>query len=152
MSFSHSQGTHGASLPGGPVMRWVNRLAARRAARSDRRIMGMQVLALTTVGRRSGQERTTPVAWFPATGPGWLVVASAGGAATNPDWYRNLAAAPDRAVVEVAGRRVPVTARELRGDERDAAWARIAAASDQFAGYRDKTDREIPVVELAPRD
>jgi deazaflavin-dependent oxidoreductase (nitroreductase family) len=151
VSFTHPQGTHGASLPGGPVMRWVNRLAARRAKRSDRRIMGMRVLVLTTIGRTSGQERTTPVAWFPAPGDGWLVVASAGGSASNPDWYRNLAANPDRAVVEVDGRRVPVTARELQGDERETAWAGIAAASDQFAGYRDKTDREIPVVELTPR-
>lgn len=144
MTFSNPRGTHGAGMPGGPLLRWVNKVATRRARRSGKPVMGMRLLALTTVGRRSGQERTTPVAWFPADGGGWLVVASAGGAATNPDWYRNLAAHPDDAVVEVAGDRVPVAARELHGDERATAWSRITTESEQFAGYQRKTDREIP--------
>jgi deazaflavin-dependent oxidoreductase (nitroreductase family) len=152
MTFSNPRGTHGTTMPGGTLVRWVNKIAARRAKRSDKRIMGMRVLALTTVGRKSGQERTTPVAWFPASGAGWLVVASAGGSASNPDWYRNLAAAPDRVVVEVAGERRAVRARELHGDERAEAWSRITAESEQFAGYQRKTDREIPVVELTPLD
>jgi deazaflavin-dependent oxidoreductase (nitroreductase family) len=152
MSFSHPQGTHGSTgVSGGPVMRWFNTLVTRRARKSGGTVLGVQLLALTTIGRSSGQERTTPVVWFRADGGGWLVVASNGGATKNPGWYRNLAAHPDRAVVELDGERIPVTARELHGDERAAAWERITRAASQFAKYQRRTDREIPVVELTPR-
>src|SRR4051794_33588206 len=111
----------------------------------------MNALVLTTIGRTSGEERATPVAWFPATGGGWLVVASANGAAKNPAWYLNLAAHPDRATIEVSGRKVAVTAEELHGAERDEAWRQIVAAAPRFAGYEKKTDRQIPVIRLTER-
>jgi len=153
MTFTHPQGTRGAAPPG-RFLRWMNKLVTPRARRSDKPFMGMDVLVLVTVGRTSGQERSTPVAWFaddlPDARAGWLVVASAGGAASNPDWYRNLAAHPDQAAVELGGRRVPVTATELHGDERAAAWTRITEQAKQFAGYERKTDRLIPVIRLTP--
>jgi hypothetical protein len=55
--------------------------------------LGMDVLFITTIGRKSGQRRETPVTWFPDGSYAWLIVASAAGAAANPDWYLNLAAA-----------------------------------------------------------
>ena len=150
MSFDTRNGTHGARQPGGKVMLWLNRLMAKRIRRSGR-AMGFNALVLTTVGRRSGLPRETPVGWFPATDDGWLIVASAAGAARNPAWYYNLAAHPDQVQIHVDGRTTAVTAEELHGAGRDAAWQQITAAVPRFAQYQQKTDRELPIIHLKPR-
>jgi deazaflavin-dependent oxidoreductase (nitroreductase family) len=113
--------------------------------------MGMNLLVLTTIGRKSGQTRLNPLAWFPGPDGSWLVVASAGGAPANPAWYLNLAAHPDQVSVEQGGRKVDVIAEELHGAEREQAWQQITAAADQFRRYEETTDREIPVIRLTPR-
>ncbi|MEO3782353.1 nitroreductase family deazaflavin-dependent oxidoreductase [Actinocorallia sp. B10E7] len=113
--------------------------------------MGMDVLILHTAGRRSGEMRETPVAWFADGEDAWLVVAS-GGKGRHPDWHLNLMGRPDRASVELPGRgAVPVEPRVLDGAERDQAWKRIAAAQPRLEKYQRKTDREYPVVRLTPR-
>lgn len=152
MSFDTRDGTRGARQPRGRVARWMNKMMAGRVRRTGRG-PGISALVLTTVGRKSGIERQVPVGWFPGGDDGsYLIVASAGGAARNPDWYRNLAAHPDQARIEIGdGREIPVTARELHGEEWDAAWAKIVAAAPRFAGYVKKTDRHIPVIRLVPR-
>jgi deazaflavin-dependent oxidoreductase (nitroreductase family) len=150
MSFDTRDGTHGARQPGGKVMLWLNRLMAKRIRRSGR-AMGFNALILTTVGRRSGLPRETPVGWFPATDGGWLIVASAAGAARNPAWYHNLAAHPDQVKIHVGGQTTAVTAEELHGAERDAAWQQITAAVPRFAQYQQKTDRDLPIIHLKPR-
>ncbi|MFD7312294.1 nitroreductase/quinone reductase family protein [Promicromonospora sp. NPDC059942] len=151
MSFSHPTGTRGARVPG-PVFRWLNRLMAGHARRTNATTMGKNLLVLTTVGRKSGQARPTPLAWFPGPDGSWLVVASAWGAATNPAWYLNVAAHPDRLTVELGGRKVAVTARELHGAERAEAWRRITAEAANFRRYEQTTDREMPVIRLTPKD
>lgn len=135
--------------------RWVQHRANGRIIRKVRRgkgsMMGMDVLVLTTVGRRSGQPRETPVAWF-ADGPdAWLIVASGGGS-RHPDWYANLLAHPGRATIELAGRgAVPVIPERLSGADRADAWARIAAANPRMQKYQSRSDREYPVIRLTPR-
>ncbi|GAA1979657.1 hypothetical protein GCM10009718_15580 [Isoptericola halotolerans] len=150
MPFSHPQGTYGAGIPGGPLMKWANRIASWRARRARGSTLGVRLLVLTTTGRTSGQPRSTPLAWFP-DGDAWLVVASSGGDAANPGWYRNLAAHPDAVTIELAGETIPVSATELQGEGRTVAWERIKAEAKQFAGYERKTDRQIPVVRLTRR-
>ncbi|GAB2482224.1 nitroreductase family deazaflavin-dependent oxidoreductase [Promicromonospora xylanilytica] len=150
MSFSHPTGTRGARQPG-RMFRWMNRLIMGRARRTGARTMGMNLLVLTTVGRKSGQPRETPLAWFAGPDGGWLVVASAGGAAANPAWYLNLAAHPDRVTVEQGGRKIAVTAEELHGTEREQAWQRITAEAENFSRYEQTTDRTLPVIRLMPR-
>ncbi|MCK0116777.1 nitroreductase family deazaflavin-dependent oxidoreductase [Isoptericola sp. S6320L] len=150
MSFTHPQGTYGARMPSGPLMKLANKLAAWRARRTSGSTLGMRLLVLTAVGRTSGQPRSTPLAWFP-DGDGWLVVASAGGDASNPGWYRNVAAHPEEVTIELGGEKIPVTATELQGEDRAVAWERITASAKQFAGYESKTDRQIPVVRLTRR-
>ena len=150
MSFTHPTGTRGAKQPG-RSFRWMNRLIMGRARRTEGKTMGMNLLVLTTVGRKSGQERQTPLAWFPGPDGSWLVVASANGAPANPAWYLNLAAHPDQVTVEQAGRKVAVTAEELHGAEREHAWQQIKAAADNFRKYEQTTDRKLPVIRLAPR-
>lgn len=154
MSFSTPTGTRGARFPvPAPVVRLVNKVMARRVRASGGRgaMGGMDLLVLTTVGARSGEERSTPLAWFPGDDGSWLVVASAGGQQRNPAWFHNLAAHPDRVRIDVDGERVDVTAEQLHGEERARAWERIVAVGERFAQYADATDREIPVVRLTRR-
>jgi deazaflavin-dependent oxidoreductase (nitroreductase family) len=151
VSFTTPPGTHGTRQPRGPILRLVNRMSVNHVRRTQGRSMGMNVLVLRTIGSKSGHERATPVAWFPGTGASWLVAASANGAPQHPAWYHNLAAHPEEVEIEVQGRTVAVTAEELHGEEREAAWAQIVAAVPRFGGYEQKTDRVIPVVRLVER-
>jgi deazaflavin-dependent oxidoreductase (nitroreductase family) len=113
--------------------------------------MGMDVLILNTVGRRSGQSRETPVAWFADGEDARLIVASGGGS-RNPDWHANLMAHPDRATVELPGEGpVPVMPRQLAGAERARAWQRIVAAQPRLGKYQSKSDRQYPVIRLTRR-
>jgi len=139
-------GTRGARSPRGALLNFANRMTIKRIRKNS----SSEMLVLTTVGRKSGAVRETPVRWFPGGEGSWLIVASANGAATNPAWYYNLAAAPD-VTIDVQGRRVQVTATQLAGEERAAAWKQITAAAERFAGYQQKTDRELPILRLAPR-
>ena len=84
MSFDTPNGTRGSRQPSGPLFRWLNNWASRRLRRKGGKMMGFNALVLTTVGRKSGIERTNPVGWFPGTDSSWLIVASAAGAARNP--------------------------------------------------------------------
>ncbi|GAA2447335.1 hypothetical protein GCM10010191_75720 [Actinomadura vinacea] len=113
--------------------------------------MGMDVLILHTVGRRSGQPRQTPLAWFADGEDARLIVASGGGT-RHPDWYVNLMAHPDRVSIESPGRdAVPVTPQRLDGADREQAWQRITDAQPRYAKYQGKSDREYPVIRLTRR-
>ncbi len=150
-TFTSHRGTRGNRQPKGRLMRWANVLMARRLRRAaDGKVMGFNALVLTTIGRRSGVERNTPVGWFPGPDGSWLIVASANAAVNNPAWYYNLAAHPD-ARIEVAGEVIDVTADELHGPERERAWQEITAGAPRFAGYQRKTDRELPIIRLTRR-
>lgn len=153
MSFNNPRGTRGVSTPGffKPVAKLLNKFAERQIRKSGKAFGAMPALVLTTVGAKSGLERTSPLAYFPAGEGKWLIVASYAGAASNPAWYHNIAANPDRVRIDIAGRVVDVTVEELHGAERDEAWKQITAASDRFAGYQEKTDRRLPVLRLTER-
>lgn len=151
-TFDTRPGTRGARQPKGRLMLLLNAFMARRIRKGRKNPMGFDVLILTTTGRKSGVERTSPVGWFPEGNGNWLIVASANGAADNPAWYYNLKAAPDKARIEVDGAEVLVIAEQLHGAEREAAWQSITSAAPRFATYAVKTDREIPVIRLTRRD
>ena len=151
MSFDTPAGTRGSSQTSGPVQRRLDKLMATRLVRKIFSTFGFDALVLTTIGRKSGTERTTVVCWFPGKDGSWLIVAAAGGTAGNPAWYYNIAAHPGKVQIEVEGRKVAVTAGQLHGAERAEAWQRITAASPQFARFQRKTDRELPVIRLMPR-
>jgi deazaflavin-dependent oxidoreductase (nitroreductase family) len=149
MSFDTKAGTRGRRKPG-KATAWLNKLFIGRI-RKGGKVMGMNALVLTTVGRKSGLERQTPVGWFPGEDDTWLVVASAAGAAGNPAWYHNLAAHPDQVTIEVGGDKIPVRAEQLHGPAREQAWQRITTAAPRFAQYQEATDRELPVIRLTRR-
>jgi deazaflavin-dependent oxidoreductase (nitroreductase family) len=144
-------GTRGARGPGrsNAFSRFVTRMMIKLHRRSGDKFMGLNLLYLTTVGAKTGQERLTPVAYFP-DGDGWLVVASSAGAIRNPSWYHNMAAHPDQIWIEVGGRRFRVTAEQLDGPRREAVWQRITSEQPRYAGYQQKTDRVLPIIRLTP--
>jgi len=104
------------------------------------------LLLLTHTGSKTGIRRTNPLASF-RDGDRYVVVASKGGAPTNPDWYSNLLANP-RASIEVGKERLAVTAVPAGPDERSRLWAMITEKNPAFADYQRKTTRTIPVVIL----
>jgi deazaflavin-dependent oxidoreductase (nitroreductase family) len=152
-TFDARPGTRGAWQPSSRILLWINGFVARRVRKGGKNPPGFDfdLLLLTATGRKSGLERTTPLGWASDGNGGWLIAASANGAASVPNWYYNLAAAPDKARIEVRGATIPVSAAQLHGTEREAAWQMLAAAIPRFGRYPEKTDREIPVIRLTPR-
>ncbi len=153
MSFEAPHGTRGVHQPAflKPIANLFNKFAAGRIRKTGKAFGTMPALVLTTVGAKSGLERSTPVAYFPDGQGDWLIVASYAGSPTNPAWYHNIAAHPDQLRIELGGRTENVSATELHGADRDAAWEQIITASDRFAGYQQKTDRQLPIIRLSPR-
>jgi deazaflavin-dependent oxidoreductase (nitroreductase family) len=107
---------------------------------------GRALLLLTTTGRKSGKQFTTPIV-YTRDGDRLLVYASNGGAPKHPAWYLNLTADPE-VVVEVGGERYTATAESLEGEERDREYDAQAARVPAFDRYRETTTRVIPVVAL----
>lgn len=111
-------------------------------------IQGRPIVVITSRGARSGRLRKNPVMRVEHRGV-YAAVASKGGAPDHPDWYHNLLAHP---VVDLQdGTAVASYAVRLaEGPEREEWWARAVAAFPPYAGYQEKTDREIPVFVLEP--
>jgi deazaflavin-dependent oxidoreductase (nitroreductase family) len=107
---------------------------------------GSTVLLLTTTGRKSGNESTTPLI-YDRDGDVVVVVASKGGAPRHPGWYRNLRVHPEVGV-QIKGDRFRARARTARGEERERLWRKMNRVWPHYAAYQEKTEREIPVVVL----
>jgi deazaflavin-dependent oxidoreductase (nitroreductase family) len=110
---------------------------------------GGSVLILTTTGAKSGETRENPLA-YTRGGDNYVVIASKGGAPTNPAWFHNLVANPD-AKIEVLGEMIPVHARVAEGEEHQRLYDAQAKVMPGFAEYQTRTTRKIPVVVLEPR-
>jgi deazaflavin-dependent oxidoreductase (nitroreductase family) len=113
------------------------------------RIGAFKVLLLETTGHRSGQRRTVGLSHL-EDGGRYYVVASYAGEDRDPAWAKNLRAHPE-ATVTVGGRIVPVAARAMQGEEREAMFRRFAEADPAYGEYRQRAVREIPVFELRPK-
>lgn len=108
---------------------------------------GKNVLLLTTIGAKSGEERLSPLA-YTRDGDRYVIAASMGGAPKNPAWYHNLIANP-KVTVEVGTEKFEATATVIADRaERDRLYAGMIAHAEGFADYEKKTDRLIPVVVL----
>ena len=112
--------------------------------------MGMPVLKLTTVGRKSGRRRSTMLTSPLVDGDNVVLVASFGGDDRNPAWFGNLVANPDVEVL-MKGSTRPMRARVAEGTERTRLWEELTSRHSNYAGYQRKTPRQIPVVVLEPR-
>ena len=107
---------------------------------------GVRTLLLTTTGRKSGEDRTTPLIYGEDDGS-FVVVASKGGAPDDPAWMKNLREDPE-ASVQVAADKFDARARAATGEERDRLWTRMAEIWPAYEDYATRTDRLIPVVVL----
>ncbi|MEV8347278.1 nitroreductase family deazaflavin-dependent oxidoreductase [Streptomyces niveus] len=107
---------------------------------------GTTTLILTTTGRKSGEQRSTPLIYRPY-GDDVLVVASKGGSDSPPLWYLNIQADPE-VRVQVKGDRYTARARTATPEEKPEMWRRMAEVWPDYDEYQTKTDREIPVVVL----
>jgi deazaflavin-dependent oxidoreductase (nitroreductase family) len=108
----------------------------------------VDVLLLTTRGRKSGKERTVVLQFFP-DGDDLVLAAANDGGASHPAWYHNLKATPV-ARVEVKGRTFVVRAEELSADEAAAFWPRLLRRAPSYERYQRATSRTFPLVRLVP--
>ena len=107
---------------------------------------GSKILLLTTKGRNTGEETTSPLI-YENDGDAYVIVASKGGAPEHPGWYRNLAKEP-QVEVQVLGDVFAARARTATGEERERLWKLAAKQWPDYDEYQKNTDREIPVVVL----
>jgi F420H(2)-dependent quinone reductase len=105
---------------------------------------GLPVIILTTRGNKTGKLRKTPLMRVEHGGE-YALVASQGGAPTNPVWYYNLEADPTGVTIQDGPEPVEVRVRKVEGQERAEWWERAVAAYPPYAEYQTRTDRQIPV-------
>jgi deazaflavin-dependent oxidoreductase (nitroreductase family) len=107
-------------------------------------------LLLETVGRKSGEQRITPLI-YGDTGGEVVIVASKGGADVHPAWYLNLTAMAE-ARFQIGGQAFRATWREPSGEDRRRIWDFMADLYPPYRDYQAATRREIPIVCFAPGD
>jgi deazaflavin-dependent oxidoreductase (nitroreductase family) len=110
---------------------------------------GIPVILVTMRGASSGKVRKIALMRVEHEGE-YALVASVGGAPTNPAWYRNLVADPTEVAVQDGPEPFRVAVREVSGDERAAWWERAVAVYPTYAEYAAKTERTIPVLVASP--
>jgi deazaflavin-dependent oxidoreductase (nitroreductase family) len=110
---------------------------------------GKPVVVLTTLGAKSGKIRKTPLMRVENSGE-YAVVASLGGAPKHPVWYYNIKAHPEVELQDGPNKQ-DMVAREVTGEEKAKWWEVAVAAWPDYADYQTKTDREIPVFVLSPK-
>ena len=106
------------------------------------------ILLLHTTGRKSGQERVIPIAYFDYEGK-YLIVASNWGKDRNAEWYLNLKKRP-HAVLEVRGKRIEVQSREAMDGEYDRLWKFATERHPPYLDYQKMTTRHIPIMVFEP--
>lgn len=112
-------------------------------------LQGKPVVVITSVGAKTGNLRKHPVMRVEHGGE-YAVVASKGGAPENPAWFNNIVANP-HVELQDGATRLDYDARQVEGEERALWWDRALEVWPAYAGYQEKTDRQIPVFVLTPR-
>ena len=102
------------------------------------------VLILHTLGRKSGQDRAIPIAYFDSAGK-YLIVASNWGRPQHADWYLNLKHDP-RATLEIKGETIAVVARQAQGEEYERLWKFVTQRHPPYLDYQKMTTRQIPIM------
>jgi deazaflavin-dependent oxidoreductase (nitroreductase family) len=125
-------------------------LYSASGGRIGSRIWGLEIVLLTTTGRRSGRARTVPLCSL-RDGERFVVIASYGGLPRSPSWWLNLQHEP-RATVRLGRITHEVVAREATLGERERLWTRLTARAPGYLDYQRRTSRRIPIVLLEPHD
>ena len=135
------------------IIKWMSRVQSFLYQKTGGKIggtflQGAPVALLTTTGRKTGEPRVSPLLYL-REGNRIVLVASKGGAATNPMWYLNLRANP-AVSVQIKDEVLHLTARDATEDERAQYWPRLTDMYTSFDDYQSWTDRVIPVVICEP--
>jgi deazaflavin-dependent oxidoreductase (nitroreductase family) len=133
------------------AMNGVHRLIIKATGGRVGYEFGMPVLELTTTGRKSGQPRSVMLTSPVSDGDSIVIVASRGGDDRHPAWFLNLRDHPAVEVSLKGAPKQPMTARVATPEERARLWPEITRKYRNYAGYQEKTDREIPLVLLDRR-
>lgn len=138
----------------GVLIKWMSRVNTLAYKVSGGRVggtflQGAPVALLTTIGRKSGQPRVSPLL-FLRDGDRVVLVVSQGGRTNNPMWYLNLKANPEVSV-QIKKEVLELTARDATEAERAQYWPQLVAMYSSFDDYQAWTDRTIPVVICDPR-
>ena len=129
----------------------ISDLRANKGRASSGPFKGGDVLILTTTGAKTGEARENPLAFSRDNG-NYVVVASKGGAPTNPAWYHNLSANPV-VKVEALGETFKARARVIDGEQDyERLYREHARKMPGFNEYRQRTSRRIPVIVLERAD
>ncbi len=137
----------------GTAIKWMSKANTWLFKKSGGRLgnkflRGAEVGILTTIGRKSGEARDSPLL-FLQEGRRIVLVASQGGRATNPMWYLNLRANP-QITFQTKRETLELVARDATDAERDEYWPKLDAMYPDFQNYRSYTDRKIPIVICDP--
>jgi deazaflavin-dependent oxidoreductase (nitroreductase family) len=112
--------------------------------------LGRDLVILTTKGAKTGAVHESPIV-FSRDGNKYVIIASKGGAPTNPSWYHNLRAHPE-VTVEIGGEKFKARAREAGDEDYERLYQNHAKNMPAFNDYRKKTTRKIPVMILERAD
>ncbi|MGB8330411.1 MAG: nitroreductase/quinone reductase family protein [Polyangiales bacterium] len=142
-----------------PLGRWMAKTIASRVDPTIYKLTGgrftitgpptIPMLSLTTLGRKTGKERTVQLG-YAKDGDDLLIVASNFGGTNHPAWSHNLDASP-KATIRVGTKNLPVVAKRLTDSEKAILWPRIAETIPQMKSYVKRTDRNIKVYRLTAR-
>ncbi|MGA8332714.1 MAG: nitroreductase family deazaflavin-dependent oxidoreductase [Mycobacterium sp.] len=137
----------------GVVIKWMSRLNTWAYKVSGGKLggsflQGAPVALLTTIGRKTGQPRVSPLL-FLRDGDRVVLVASQGGRANNPMWYLNLKANP-KVSVQIKKEVLALTARDATEAERAQYWPQLVEMYSSFDDYQSWTNRVIPIVICDP--
>ncbi len=134
------------------LIKWFMRINAFFLRLTNGRLgskLGKQtILLLETIGRKSGQPRTIPIAYFFHEGK-YLIVESNWGKDKHADWYFNLKKNP-HATLTVRGRNIPTEAHDAEGDEYNRLWKFVTEKHPPYLQYQSMTERQIPIVVFQP--
>jgi deazaflavin-dependent oxidoreductase (nitroreductase family) len=130
------------------VHRWLYRITGGRFGLRRPKGNRYGMMRLTTVGRRSGQERSVILGYF-EDGPNLVTMAMNGWADPEPAWWLNLQANPE-VTVELPGGRRQVKGRAAEGEERARLWARWREIDRNLDGYAALRTGDTAVVVLEP--
>ncbi len=125
-------------------------LLSRSHGRIGKRFLGVPVLLLTTIGRISGEARTTPL-FYLREGESLVLVASRGGTSRHPDWYQNIERHPQVAV-QIAKETRAMMARMASEEEVQELWPKLIAMFRVWERFQQRSSRSFPVVILSPAD
>ncbi|HXQ34442.1 MAG TPA: nitroreductase family deazaflavin-dependent oxidoreductase [Anaerolineales bacterium] len=113
------------------------------------RLPGLEVLLLTTTGRKTGKKRTAPLGYFKDGQGSYVIIGSNAGFDSHPAWFYNLKSQP-HVTIQIKDKQLDVNAEVAGPDKRSQLWGQLIKLAPFYDNYTKKTSREIPIVILHP--